>query len=221
MTPLLKICGLRSPAQAHAVAALGVEAIGVIAVPGSPRWLEPQRRAAVFGAARQANPACLGVLVVADPEDAIQEQLDPLTGGHQVLQLHGNETPERCRMLGETLGCQIWKALRIRGPEDLQRAEAYHAVVDALLLDAWVADQLGGSGRRLPITWLEKFAPACPWWLAGGLGPGNVGEVLERLQPDGLDASSGVEIAPGDKDLVRVAALVEAVKGSGNAAGGS
>ncbi|WP_094513192.1 phosphoribosylanthranilate isomerase [Synechococcus sp. MW101C3] len=221
MTPLLKICGLRSPDQAYAVAALGVEAIGVIAVPGSPRWLEPQQRAAVFSAARQANPACLGVLVVADPEDAIQEQLDPLIGGHQLLQLHGNETPERCRMLSETLGCQVWKALRIRSPEDLQRAEDYREVVAALLLDAWVPDQLGGSGRRLPVAWLEGFAPGCPWWLAGGLSPGNVGEVLEQLQPDGLDASSGVELAPGDKDLARVAALVEAVKGSGNAAGGS
>lgn len=220
MTPFLKICGLRSPVQAHAVAALGVEAIGVIAVPGSPRWLEPQQRGAVFGAARQANPACLGVLVVADPEAALDAELDPRAGGHQLLQLHGNETPEHCRTLSETLGCPVWKALRIRSPEDLKRAEVYQEVVAALLLDAWAPDQLGGSGRRLPIAWLEGFDPGCPWWLAGGLGPDNVSDVLKRLHPDGIDVSSGVEIAPGDKDLARVAALVKAVKGSGGAAGG-
>ena len=213
--PWLKVCGLRQPAQAAAVAALGVDAIGVIAVPGSPRWLAVAERPALFAAMQAANPRCLGVVVVADPSDADLETLAPSLG-HQVLQLHGDESPQRCRELRAALGSGLllWKALRIRSQGDLQRAFDYADVVDALLLDAWVADQLGGTGHRIPIEWLQGFRPPLPWWLAGGITPERLPAALEALAaapPDGLDASSGVERAPGDKDLARVEQLVAAV----------
>ena len=213
--PWLKVCGLRQPAQAAAVAALGVDAIGVIAVPGSPRWLEVAQRPDLFAAMRAANPRCSGVVVVADPSDADLQALAP-AGGHQVVQLHGGESPDRCRQLRGALGpeLRLWKALRIRQPSDLQRAFDYADVVDALLLDAWVADQLGGTGHRIPIEWLEGFQPPLPWWLAGGITPERLPAALQALAatpPDGLDASSGVERAPGDKDLQRVEQLVAAV----------
>ena len=213
--PWLKVCGLRDVDQAAAVAALGADAIGVIAVPSSPRWLEPVHRPELFGAVRRARPAALGVLVVADPADRDLPALGA-AGGHQVVQLHGGETPERCRELRLALGSGIalWKALRIRDRADLQQAAAYSAVVDALLLDAWVPDQLGGTGHRIPTDWLEGFRPALPWWLAGGLSPERVPTALKALAaapPDGLDVSSGVERAPGDKDLTRVEQLVAAV----------
>ena len=213
--PWLKVCGLRSPQQAAAVARLGVDAIGVIGVPGSPRWLEPAERPALFAAVAAARPSCLGVLVVADPADSELELLGP-AAGHQVLQLHGEESPQRCRDLREALGpdLQLWKALRIRSQADLERAASYAALVDALLLDAWVPDQLGGTGHRIPIEWLQDFAPPLPWWLAGGITPERVAPALQQLEhapPSGLDASSGVERAPGDKDLARVEQLVAAV----------
>lgn len=212
---LLKVCGLRKPDQAAAVAALGADAIGVIGVPQSPRWLEPAQRPALFEAIHRARPDCLGVLVVADPADAELEQLKP-AAGHQVLQLHGGETPERCQALRAVLGPDLilWKALRIRSEADLEQAEAYAAVVDALLLDAWVPDQLGGTGHRIPIEWLEGFQPRLPWWLAGGITPERLPQALQALAatpPVGVDASSGVERAPGDKDLARVEQLVAAV----------
>lgn len=213
--PWLKVCGLRSPAQAAAVAGLGVEAIGVIGVPSSPRWLEPSARPALYAAMRAANPHCLGVLVVADPDDAQLPELGA-AGGHAVLQLHGGESPERCRQLRQALGpaMGLWKALRLRSRADLDQVAAYAPHVDALLLDAWVADQLGGTGHRIPIEWLQGFRPPLPWWLAGGIRADRVGPALAALAdapPDGLDASSGVERAPGDKDLARVADLVAAV----------
>lgn len=213
--PWLKVCGLRQPSQAAAVAALGVDALGVIAVASSPRWLEPAERPALFAAMRAANPHCLGVLVVADPSDAELEALGA-GRGHQVVQLHGSESVERIRELRDALGpdLQLWKALRIRSQADLQRATDYAAVVDALLLDAWVADQLGGTGHRIPIEWLEGFQPPLPWWLAGGITPERLPEALQALAafpPDGLDASSGVELAAGDKDLARVEQLVAAL----------
>jgi phosphoribosylanthranilate isomerase len=215
--PLLKICGLCEPAQAAAVAALGVDAIGVIGVPGSPRFVPASRRAALFEAVAAARPACRRVLVVADPGDHELEELQ-VAGGHQVVQLHGGESAERCRELRDRLDAQLWKALRIRSPLDLEAAPAYTEGVEALLLDAWVPDALGGTGHRIPIEWLTSFSPAVPWWLAGGITPERVADVLRHVQPHGLDASRGVEAAPGHKNLRRVEALVAAVR-SGAAAG--
>ena len=117
------------------------------------------------------------------------------------------------------LDVRLWKALRVRSPTDLERAEAFAEVVDALLLDAWVPGQLGGTGQRIPSQWLEGFRPAVPWWLAGGVGPDTVRELLEKVNPDGLDASSAVEDRPGVKNLERVAQLVAAVRARASAGG--
>jgi phosphoribosylanthranilate isomerase len=135
--------------------------------------------------------------------------------GHRVLQLHGQESPARCAQLRQELpGCSIWKALRLRSTAALQRLDDYAGCVDAVLLDAWVADQLGGTGHRIPLEWLEGLAPSLPWWLAGGIQASNAAAVLARLRPTGLDASSGVEQAPGIKDLEKVAALQAVVAAS-------
>jgi len=193
---------------------LGVDAIGVIAVPSSPRFVPAAQRPELFTAMAAGAADCFGVLVVADPSDDQLEELGPCRG-HAVLQLHGSETVERCRELAQRLGgVRLWKALRVRSPEDLETATAYAGVVEALLLDAWQPGQLGGTGHRIPTAWLEGFRPAFPWWLAGGVGPETVAELLDRLQPDGLDASSALEDRPGVKNLVRVAALLAAMRGS-------
>jgi phosphoribosylanthranilate isomerase len=209
----LKVCGLRQPAQAAAVAALGADAIGVIAVPSSPRWLEPGLRPPVFAAVQAGRADCLRVLVVADPSDHDLALLEPGRGGHNVLQLHGTETPDRCHQLRQRLptDLRLWKALRIRSQRDLELASSYASVVDALLLDAWAPDQLGGTGHCLPLAWLADFTSDVPWWLAGGITPERVSPVLAAVRPVGLDVSSGVEDAPGLKNLDRVAALVEAI----------
>jgi phosphoribosylanthranilate isomerase len=208
---LLKICGLRQSDQAAAIAALGVDAIGVIAVPGSPRFLPAAQRPALFGAVRQANPGCLGVLVVADPDPTMTDELRPKQG-HRVVQLHGSESPQQCQQLRTELGgVSLWKALRVRSKDDLERAEAYQGCVDALLLDAWVDGQLGGTGVAIPLELLQAFEPPMPWWLAGGIQEGSAAAVLAVLQPTGLDASSGVERSPGDKDHERVAGLLAVV----------
>ncbi|MGB5134951.1 MAG: phosphoribosylanthranilate isomerase [Prochlorococcaceae cyanobacterium] len=212
--PLLKICGLRHPDQAAGVAALGADAIGVIAVPSSPRFVPPEARSALFAAARSASADCQGVLVVADPGD---DQLQELGAhrGHRVIQLHGAESPQRCRELRERSGCRVWKALRLRSPHDLDMLADYADAVDALLLDAWVPDQLGGTGHPIPVDWLEGWSAPLPWWLAGGIRAERLPDLLARLTPTGLDASSGVETAPGEKDLGKVKALVAALRQGG------
>jgi phosphoribosylanthranilate isomerase len=208
--PKLKICGLRRPEQAAAVAALGVDAIGVIAVAGSPRFVPAEERHQLFAAVTDSRADCLTVLVTADPGEADLPELGPGCG-HRVVQLHGSESAERCRELRSRLGLPLWKALRIRSPQDLMAAACYTGVVDALLLDAWVPDQLGGTGHRIPIDWLLEFAPALPWWLAGGITTERIADLLTQLRPDGLDVSSGVEDAPGEKNLSRVVELMAAV----------
>ena len=216
--PLLKICGLRQPDQAAAIAGMGVAAIGVIAVQTSPRYVLPEQRAELFRAAKTASPACLGVVVVADPQATDLEWLS-CDQGHDILQLHGQESAERCQELRQSLGVKVWKALRLRERADLTQAILYAQHVDGLLLDAWAADQLGGTGQRLPLEWLQGFKPAVPWWLAGGIASNVLPEILSRVRPDGLDVSSAVEKSPGDKDLDRVADLVRAINHYGNTAG--
>lgn len=207
----LKICGLRDPAQARQVAELGVEAIGVIAVASSPRFVTINERGPLFAAIAAAAPATERVLVLANPD---AEELAALEGdpGATVLQLHGQETPEQCSALRRRVQKPIWKALRIRRQDDLELAQDYIGTVDALLLDAWVPDQLGGSGARIPIEWLHAFQPDLPWWLAGGVSAARVEGILQELRPWGLDASSSVERAPADKDLTKVRELVDAVR---------
>jgi phosphoribosylanthranilate isomerase len=196
---------------------MGVEAIGVVAVPGSPRFLPLDHRRQVFAAARANNPAIVGVLVVADPGDLEMASLQA-EHGHQVVQLHGHETVERCQQLRQQLGSEVglWKALRIRQKEDLDICQAYSGVVDALLLDAWMPGVLGGTGQAIPVDWLEGWSPLLPWWLAGGLTPESIGRVISRIHPPGVDVSSGVEERPGWKNLERVRHFLMEAKSSQN-----
>lgn len=212
--PLLKICGLRRQDQAEAIAALGVDAIGVIGVASSPRFVPAPQRAGLFAAVRERSESCQRVLVVADPDDADLDELNP-RHGHTLLQLHGQESPQRCQELRQRCGCPVWKALRLRSPADLAQLEDYSESVDALLLDAWAADQLGGTGQRIPIAWLQSLQTKLPWWLAGGITASRIPELLSLVSPDGLDVSSGVERAPGEKDLALVQQLVATVQAAG------
>ena len=194
---------------------MGVEAIGVVAVPGSSRFLSVDHRRQVFAAARANHPALLGVLVVADPGELELPTLQ--TGnGHQIVQLHGSESVERCQWLRQRLGPEVglWKALRVRDKEDLDRCQSYANVVDAVLLDAWVPGVLGGTGRTIPLNWLKDWSPGLPWWLAGGLTPERVRDVLQVVHPHGVDVSSGVEDRPGWKNLERVDQFLAGVESS-------
>ena len=212
-TPDLKICGITDLEQAIAIARMGVQAIGVIGVPGTPRYVEPSQRRALFKLLEEQHPPLRRVWVVADPDDGVLEEALNGAGQPSVVQLHGSESSERCHGLKQRYPRQQWwKALRLRKPEDLQTLEHYAPHVDALLLDAWTSDQLGGTGHRIPLDWLRDTELSVPWWLAGGVSAEWVPELLSRVTPQGLDASSRLEERPGWKNLDTVQALVEAVK---------
>ena len=210
--PAIKICGLKDLDQATAIASMGVNAIGVIGVEGTPRHLTEHLRREMFLNLATTHPCMKRVWVVADLEDGDLDTALAGEGVPSVVQLHGSESPERCRQLKQRHPqVQWWKALRLRQSEDLERLRPFSDAADALLLDAWTPSQLGGTGHRLPLEWLQDQAITGPWWLAGGISAEWVPTVLERLAPNGLDASSRLEIRPGWKDLSKVRELVEAV----------
>ena len=212
-TPDLKICGITDPEQAQAIAQMGVQAIGVIGVPATPRFVEPAQRRTLFQMLEEQHPLLHRVWVVANPDDAALEEALNGAGQPSVVQLHGGESVECCQRLKQRYPRQQWwKALRVREPDDLKQLEHYAPHVDALLLDAWSADQLGGTGHRIPLDWLAETELSVPWWLAGGVSAEWVQELLSRVTPQGLDASSRLEERPGWKNLDKVQALVEAVK---------
>ncbi|MGB4700777.1 MAG: phosphoribosylanthranilate isomerase [Parasynechococcus sp.] len=213
--PALKICGLTDVEQALAIAAMGVQAIGVIGVRNTARFVEPSRRREIFSALALHHPSINRVWVVADPnptdlEDALAEE-----GLPTVVQLHGSETPARCAALQQWRpDIAWWKALRLREANDVATAKHYVGSVDALLLDAWNPNQLGGTGHRIPLDWISNQNHDVAWWLAGGISAEWVPDLLKDVSPDGLDASSRLEIEPGWKDLSKVKALVDAVRHS-------
>lgn len=195
----VKFCGITRVEDAVLAAALGVDAIGLVFVPGSPRSLAPSAAAEIC---RALPPlvATVGLFMDA-PEGYVRSVVAevPLNW----LQFHGSETPEYCRSFGRP-----WiKALPMASPGDVQ----YHDWSDApaLLLDAHAAGGMGGSGETF--DWENAVLPSSPWILAGGLKPDNIGRALELLAPCAVDVSSGIESAPGVKDATLMRQFMEKI----------
>jgi phosphoribosylanthranilate isomerase len=197
----IKICGVTSVEQGAAIAGMGATDLGFICVPSSPRYLNLTK----------LHPLITALGSVANTVGVFAD-FSVMTIAHVVgltelntVQLHGNESLEFCHQLREALPeTEIIKAWRVRDGEDLDKIAAYSEVVDCLLLDAYHPDALGGTGKTLDWEQLSAFTPPIPWLLAGGLTPDNICTALSQLHPDGIDLSSGVEVSPGNKDLVLV-----------------
>jgi phosphoribosylanthranilate isomerase len=205
----VKICGITKVEQGQAIAKLGATALGFICVEASPRYVTPQQIQAIV--AQLLQPVdCIGVFA----DTTIEEITQVVSSSNlSAVQLHGNESPQFCRRLRQTLpAVEILKALRVKTPECLNQSAKYASCVDSLLLDAYHPQVLGGTGKTLDWKTLQQFRPTSPWLLAGGLTPHNILEALQGLQPQGIDLSSGVERSPGDKDLDKVALLFNNIK---------
>ena len=198
----VKVCGLTTTGDAEACVALGVDMLGLNFVPSSPRCLDVARARTIAEAVR-GRAELVGV--VADLDEA-QLQALRLAVGLDRLQLHGSEPPELVRRLAP----HAFKALRIGTPTDVAEASLHDGL---LLLDAKVPGALGGTGRTVDFALVAPLARSRQVLLAGGLTPGNVGEAVAAVAPWGVDVASGVELAPGVKDLEAVAAFVRAARG--------
>lgn len=212
MSLAAKICGINSPDALEAAVDGGAGYVGFVFYPPSPRFIEPVQ-AVMIAAPAPSTVKKVGLFV--DAEDgAIQATLDacPL----DMLQFHGDESPERVRGAKETFGLPVIKAIKLAGPDDLFHAGDYLASADMLLFDAKPPDDMEGAlpgGNALAFDW-ELLAGAqwpCPWLLSGGLNTDNLAEAVEITGAEIVDVSSGVEDAPGHKDPERITAFLQAV----------
>ena len=194
----IKICGITSIEQGHAIAKMGATDLGFICVATSPRYLKlSQLQPLVESLSEVINT----VGVFANFSVDTIHHVVTLTGLNTV-QLHGTESIAFCEELRSALpNTEIIKAWRVRDVGDLELIQNYSTVVDTLLLDAYHPGVLGGTGQTLDWTQLAAFSPQIPWFLAGGLTPDNVCTALTQLHPSGIDLSSGVEVSPGNKNL--------------------
>ncbi len=201
----IKICGMTSLEQARQAALAGADAIGLVFA-RSPRRVSVEQAARIVAG---LPPFVQSVGVFVDPsEEEVQEALDlcPL----DLVQFHGNETPGFCKRFAP----RVIKAIRVRGHADLEVLSDYEDSVKGFLLDTWSKRAMGGTGERFDWDIAREAVSntPCPVALAGGLSPDNVAEALREVGPWAVDVSSGVEQAPGIKDMVKVKAFIEAVR---------
>ncbi|MDB5371140.1 MAG: phosphoribosylanthranilate isomerase [Roseomonas sp.] len=206
---LVKICGIMDPEALDTACRTGAGMVGFVFYPPSPRAVGAAQAAALIARMpRGAAPVGLFVDATDDQIAAVLEEA-PL----RVLQLHGQESPERCAALRDRFGLPVMKALGIAGEADFALLDAYAPVVDRFLLDAKPprgASLPGGNATRFDWTLLAGRAIPRPWLLAGGLSPVNVASAIRASGAPGVDVSSGVERLRGIKDPVLIAAFVAA-----------
>lgn len=207
----VKICGITRLTDALIAVEAGVDALGFVFVPGTPRYIEPAAAAEII---RQLPPfiSRTGLFVNAS-EEVIRDIA--IQTGIDTLQLHGEEPPELGKILG---GCwKVIQAFRVRAAASLESLPAYRSSSHAWLLDAYVAGVHGGTGAQFDWTLaLEAKKLGHPIVLAGGLNPESVERAIQQVHPYALDVSSGVESSPGLKCPQRIRAFLDAVISSGS-----
>jgi phosphoribosylanthranilate isomerase len=206
----IKICGLRTVEAIKRASARGATHLGFIHFRRSPRHLTVDEMAAL----RPRVPPPVRLVVVS--VDADDRALDEIVRRVRpdMLQLHGRETPERVAAVKRRTGLPAMKALPVGSAADLAAVARYAEVADRILLDAkrpTGSELPGGNGIAFDWGLLAALDPAVPYMLSGGLHAANVAEALARLRPAGVDVSSGVESAPGVKDLGRIDAFFDAM----------
>jgi len=204
-TTHVKICGVRTADDAVACVELGASALGVNFIRASPRSVDVDTARAIARAVHATGAKCIVVGVVADMGLA---ELRALVRDAELdcLQLHGGEAPAEL----EPLLPHAYKAVRVAAADDVNAARRFPG--EHLLVDAKVEGALGGTGHVFDWTLVRDLARERRLTVAGGLHAGNVADAVRALRPYCVDVASGVEHAPGVKDLAKVRAFVDAVR---------
>ncbi|MFT4822587.1 MAG: phosphoribosylanthranilate isomerase [Halioglobus sp.] len=199
----IKICGITRPEDARVAAASGADAIGLVFYAKSPRAVSVEKaRECIKALPPLVTVVALFVNETAENIGQILRQV-PI----DVLQFHGDETPEFC----EQFGRPYLKALRVRSSEEIAQACEIFRTARALLLDAWVEGVPGGTGQTFDWS-MAQGSFSLPLILAGGLNSDNVGGAIELLKPSAVDVSGGTESSPGIKSAASTKGFVEAVR---------
>lgn len=198
----VKICGLTREQDVEAAAKAGADALGFVFFRGSPRCVDIGRAIELV---RRIPPFVTRVGLFVNPDPAeVAEIVSSVS--LDLIQFQGDEAPDFC----EQFGHPYVKVARMRQGLDLLEFARTYASARGLLLDAYV-ESFGGAGQSFDWSLVPSSLPV-PVVVAGGLHAGNVGEAIRRLRPWGVDVSSGVELAKGVKDAVKIAAFIAAVK---------
>lgn len=211
MTPEIKICGLKSADAIERAVRRGASHLGFIFFEKSPRNIEPDIAGKLADAVRGS------VKIVAVTVDADNDELDEIIAllKPDMLQLHGHESPERVLNVKALYGLPIIKAFSIRDADDLAKIDPYIGIADKFLFDAKPpagSDLPGGNGVSFDWTLLHSLDEGVDYMLSGGLNKDNIAHALAETGAKGIDASSGVESAPGVKDLAMIDAFFDAIR---------
>lgn len=209
--PAIKICGVSTPGALDAVIRARGDYVGFVFYPPSPRHLAP-RDAAHLAVQTAGRIARVGLFVDAD-DSLIGEAV--MAGQLDAIQMHGTESAERAAQVKAQFGLPVWKAIAVASAADVERAADYVGAVDLVLFDAKTPKGALPGGMGLAFDWslLVRWKDRAPWGLAGGLNPDNVAEAVRLTGAPLVDTSSGVESAPGVKDLEKIAAFCAAARG--------
>ncbi|MEO8165449.1 MAG: phosphoribosylanthranilate isomerase [Betaproteobacteria bacterium] len=203
MATAVKICGITRVEDALVAAHAGAHAIGLIFYAGSPRLVSSgHARRVVEALPAFVTPVALFVDAAASEVERVIAEVKP-----QLLQFHGNETPEYC----SSFGMPYIKAAKVRPGMDLLQYARHYETAKGLLLDAFVDGSHGGTGSTFDWALIPDQLPL-PLILAGGLHQDNVTDAIRRVRPWAVDVSSGVEAAKGIKDAARIAAFIRGVR---------
>jgi phosphoribosylanthranilate isomerase len=212
MSLLVKICGLKTPDALDAALDAGADLVGFVFFEPSPRHIARYETARELGERVQGRAGKVALTVDADDLtfEQIVESLKP-----DMLQLHGKESLQRILTLKRKFGLPVMKAIPVETRSDLEAIRTYERVADRLLFDARApreATRPGGLGTPFDWTLLKDLDPGIQFMLSGGLDAGNVAEALAITRAPGVDVSSGVERAPGEKDPEKIRAFIEAAR---------
>ena len=205
----VKICGLTDAAAVKAVVEGGAAMCGFVFFPASPRNLTPKEAAELT---KGVPEGVIRVGLTVDADDALLTEI-ALVAKVDMVQLHGAETLARTNEVRERFGLPVIKVLAVQGPDDLAAAEAYQGVADRLMFDAKPpedASRPGGNARAFDWRVLKNQTFALPWLLAGGLTAENLAEAVKTSGAVAVDVSSGVEDAPGVKNVDKIRAFLAA-----------
>ncbi len=200
----IKICGITNLDDGLEAIAAGVDALGFVFVPNTPRYITPSQAKLVI---KQLPPFITNVGLFVDSEiDEIEDIVNHCK--LDAVQLHGNESPEMCSQI--SLQTKVIKSFHVKKELQVLRNEIANYRVDAYLLDTFIKGKAGGTGQTFDWRIAEGLSQRII--LAGGLTPNNIGTAIAQLQPYGVDVSSGVEKSPGKKDTNKIHSFVRQVR---------
>ena len=208
MPTQIKICGLSTPETLDAAVDAGASHVGLVHFEKSPRHVTLDDAAKL----RRRVPEGVKVVLLTSALQPAELEAAYLAVRPDVIQFHGNETMEWMALVRKLMGVETWRAMGLKERATLDRAQRFVGQVDRVLFDAPAEALPGGNGVAFQWEILDGYEHPMDWALAGGLTPENVGDAIARTGAPLVDTSSGVETAPGVKDIALIKAFCDAVR---------